>query len=219
MNSVIFDLDGTLVESAPDIRQAANRMLADHGLEPLDLPTIISFIGNGLPTLVERVIKVTDLDMADHKTLTQEVLHHYNTAGHDLTVPFPGVREVLISLKARGAILGVCTNKPESAAKDVLEHVDMAKFFDVVIGGDTLPVNKPDPAPLLAAHAKLGAGPMVYVGDSDVDAATAKAADVPFALFTEGYRKSPVAQLYHSASFADYADLPAIVERLTPVSA
>lgn len=215
MNSVIFDLDGTLVDSAPDLRRAVNLMLADHGQAPLDLPTIISFVGNGLPKLVERVITATALPMAQHSALTRQTLHHYNSAGHDLTVPYAGVPEMLRTLQAKGTRMGICTNKPLAAAKDVLEHVEIANFFEIIIGGDSLPVKKPDPAPLRAAHAQMGGGTMVYVGDSDVDAATAQAAQLPFAMYTEGYRKSPIQQLYHSASFSDFSTLPALVEQLT----
>lgn len=219
MSCVIFDLDGTLVHSAPDIQNAANQMLIARDIAPLDLDTIISFVGNGLPKLVERVIRKTGLDMADHAALSQEVLHYYNTGGHDLTTPYPGAVAALETLAARGTRLGLCTNKPESAARDLLDHIDISGLFEVVIGGDTLPVKKPDPTPLHAAHKALGGGPLVYVGDSDVDAATAKAAEVPFALYTQGYRRSPVEALYHSESFAHFDTLPEIVARLTPVSA
>lgn len=214
MTAIVFDLDGTLVDSAPDIRAAANAMLRDQGLAPLDLPTITSFIGNGLPKLVERVIRHTGLDMARHEELTQLTLDHYSRASCDLTAPYPGLREVLLQLREAGFALGICTNKPEAPARDILEALDLAGFFDAVIGGDTLPVRKPDPEPLNRTFDQLGRGAGIYVGDSEIDAETARRAGVPFLLFTEGYRKSPVEALPHHARFDRYADLPALIERV-----
>ncbi|MDQ2094139.1 phosphoglycolate phosphatase [Rhodalgimonas zhirmunskyi] len=214
MSAVVFDLDGTLVDSAPDIQAAANRMLEGEGLAPLDLPTLISFIGNGLPKLVERVMRTRGIDPARHEELTQVTLAHYSADSSDLTVLYPGVRAALQALQAKGYALGLCTNKPEAPARDILRALGIEDFFAVVVGGDTLPVKKPDPAPLFTAFEALGEGARLYVGDSEVDAATAKAAGVDFALFTEGYRKGPVEQMLHKARFADFAELPEIAQAL-----
>ena len=131
-----------------------------------------------------------------------------------LTVPYRGVPAALDALAAAGHALGVCTNKPTEPARAVLAHVGLLDRFGVVVGGDSLPVTKPDPAPLFAALDALPPGPSVYVGDSEVDAATAQAAGVPFLLFTEGYRKSPVDALPHAAAFGDWDDLPGLVAAL-----
>ncbi|MCA0871202.1 phosphoglycolate phosphatase [Seohaeicola saemankumensis] len=214
MTTVVFDLDGTLVDSAPDIRAAANRMLADQGLEPLDLPTIISFVGNGLPKLVERVMQARGLDMADHPRLSQLTLDHYNAAASDLSALYPGVRIALERLRVQGYTLGLCTNKPEAPARHILDHFGLSDLFLVVVGGDTLAVKKPDPAHLLRTFDQLPEGPRVYVGDSEVDAETAHRAGVPFLLFTEGYRKTPAEALPHSARFSDFAALPDLIATL-----
>lgn len=211
MTAIVFDLDGTLIDSAPDIRAAANRMLEGEGQPPLDLATIISFIGNGLPKLVERVIGARGLDMADHDRLTGVTLDHYSRAASDLTVAYPGMAAALDRLRGVGHVLGICTNKPEAPARDILRDMDLARYFDAVIGGDSLAVKKPDPAPLRRTFEMLGKGPGLYVGDSEVDAETARNAGVPFLLFTEGYRKSPIAALPHRARFSDFADLPDLV--------
>ncbi len=208
---LIFDLDGTLIDSAPDIHAAANRMLAGEGVEPLDLPTITSFIGNGLPKLVERVMAARGMDPARHKALTQITLDHYNADATTLTRPYPGVPQALQALEAAGHRLALCTNKPEAPARAVLADLGLAGHFPVIVGGDTLAVNKPDPAPALACVEAMGGGAAAYVGDSEVDAETAQRAGLPFYLFTEGYRKSPVAALPHKAVFADFADLPALI--------
>ncbi len=210
---LIFDLDGTLVDSAPDIHAAANRMLADEGLEPLDLATVTGFIGNGLPRLVARVMAARGIDPARHGALTQVVLGYYNAAASVLTRPYPGVPQALDALRAAGHVLAVCTNKPEAPARSLLADLGLAPHFAVVIGGDSLPVTKPDPAPALACITALGGGAAAYVGDSEVDAATAAAAGLPFFLFTEGYRKTPVAELPHRAAFADFATLPDLIAK------
>jgi phosphoglycolate phosphatase len=208
---ILFDLDGTLIDSAPDIQAAANRMLAGEGHEALDLPTITRFIGNGLPKLVERVMQARGMDSARHEVLTQITLDHYNAGASALTRVYPGVVQALQALADAGHRMAVCTNKPEAPARAVLADLGLAGFFPVVVGGDTLAVNKPDPAPALACVQALGGGAAVYVGDSEVDAATAQAAGLPFYLFTEGYRKTPVSDLPHHAAFADFTALPDLI--------
>lgn len=211
---VVFDLDGTLIDSAPDIHAAVNRMLVDEGLAALDLPTVTSFIGNGLPRLVARVMATCGIADGQHDRLTRATLDHYNAAPAVLTRPYAGVAEALAALAAAGHRLGVCTNKPEAPARTILDALGLMRHLSEVVGGDRLPVNKPDPRPLQACIDALGGGPAVYVGDSEVDAATAIAARVPFAIFTEGYRKSPLTAIPHDTAFADFAELPAIVARL-----
>ncbi len=210
MNAIVFDLDGTLIDSAPDIRAATNAMLAGEGLEPLDLPTIISFIGNGIPHLIRLVMEARGLDMARHEALTAAMIGHYKTGDDSLTTLYPGVREVLEALHGRGHTLGLCTNKPIAPTREILEQFALTHLFSAVIGGDSLATRKPHPDPLLATFRELG-GEGLYVGDSEVDAETAQRANVPFALFTEGYRKTPVSLLPHKWSFGDFNALPAIV--------
>ncbi len=212
---VIFDLDGTLVDSLADIAGAANRMLADLGHPALPHDTIRRFVGNGLPKLVERVMAQCGLPRDRHHELTQLTLAHYNAGACDRTVPYPGVVQALGQLREMGCVLGVCTNKPEAPARHVLHELDLMPYFDTVVGGDTLDTRKPDPAHLKASFEALPAlGPHIFVGDSEVDAETAQRARVPFLLFTQGYRKSPVADLPHTLSYDHSADLPALVRRI-----
>jgi len=209
--NIVFDLDGTLIDSAPDIRAAANVMLAGEGAAPLDMATTISFIGNGIPKLVERAMRARDLPMADHARLTQAMLEAYDKNPATLTRLYDGLEALLPALREDGHRLGVCTNKPLAPTRQILDIFGITELFDVIIGGDTLTVKKPDPAPLLAAYDALGEGGRLYVGDSEVDAETAERANVTFALFTEGYRKVPVEKLPHELAFADFSELGAYI--------
>ena len=209
--NIVFDLDGTLIDSAPDIRAAANVMLAAEGAAPLDMATTISFIGNGIPKLVERAMRARGLLAADHARLTQAMLDAYDKDPATLTRLYPGLAALLPKLRADGHKLGVCTNKPLAPTRQILDIFGITGLFDVIIGGDTLPVKKPDPAPLEAAYAALGDGARLYVGDSEVDAETAERANVPFALFTEGYRKVAVEELTHVLSFDHFEALGAYI--------
>ncbi|MFY0660791.1 MAG: phosphoglycolate phosphatase [Shimia sp.] len=216
MQAVIFDLDGTLVDSAPDIRASVNVMLAEEGFEELDLPTVISFVGNGLPTLVRRVMAYFDIEDTQFSRLNARVLAIYNASTYEHTVLYNGVRDVLSTLQAKGVRLGVCTNKPEEPARHVLQALDLTQFFDMVVGGDTFEKRKPDPLPLLNVIGETDLSDVLYVGDSEVDAETAQRAGVTFALFTEGYRKTPVADIHHDFIFSKWRDFLAVVEGAQP---
>ncbi|WP_269585992.1 phosphoglycolate phosphatase [Roseibium sp. Sym1] len=211
---LIFDLDGTLIDSAPDLHAAASRMLAAEGLPELPPETIRSFIGNGIPVLVDRIIAATALNPDDRDRLVAGFLADYQAHATDLTVPYPNVRDSLSTLKQSGHRLAVCTNKPEAPAQAILQDLGLAHFFDDLVGGDSLSSRKPDPEGLNVLRDRLGDGPVVYVGDSEVDAETARKAGVPFALFTEGYRKRQVSELPHTVSFQDFRDLPDLLESL-----
>ncbi len=208
---IVFDLDGTLVDSVPDLSSAVNVMLAGEGLGPLDSATVTGFVGNGLPKLVERAMAHVGLHPNDHARLTQVTLDAYKAEPTARTRVYPGVEEALARLKAGGHRLGLCTNKPYDPTVEVLDHFGLGQYFNVVIGGDSLPVKKPDPEPLLHTLVALGDGPALYVGDSEVDAETALRAGVDFVLFTEGYRKSPIEALPHKHTFSHFRELRGLI--------
>ena len=211
--NVIFDLDGTLVDSAPDIRAAAGAVLAREGAAPLDLAETRRFVGSGAEAFVERMAQARDLAPERRPVMLRRFLALYLHAT-GLTRPYPGVRAALAAIAARGHGLGVCTNKPEAAARRLLADVDLGTPFGALLGGDTLAVRKPDPAPLLECAARLGGGPAVFVGDSEVDFETAHRAGLPFVLFTEGYREDPLDAVPTERRFEDFAALPGLIAGL-----
>ena len=212
MTPLIFDLDGTLIDSAPDICAAVAQMLDSQGLPPLDLGTVTGFIGNGLPNLVARVIDHLGLSMGDHAALTAQMMRRYTDEPATLTKPYDHVIATLTQLQMAGHPMAICTNKALAPTHAVLNALNLSQFFSVVIGGDSLAVNKPDAAPCLAAMAALNTQTALFIGDSEVDAACADAAGVPFVLFTKGYRKTEIPSAL--ARFSDYADLPALLKTL-----
>ena len=215
MASIIFDLDGTLIDSAPDIQTVANAVLAEFGAAPLSLKQTRGFIGNGAAVFVQRMFALRELPHADLAPALQQFLQRYEGAV-SLTKPFPGVRQCLEDLLGQGHSLGICTNKPLKPTHAVLQHLNLAGYFQVIVGGDSLPMRKPDPAPLMAVATELKHAKVVFVGDSEVDAKTAQAAGVPFWLFANRYRKSPIALIPHDIVFAEFAELGGLAATVTP---
>lgn len=188
--TIIFDLDGTLIHSAPDLQAAINHALNAISRDCLDLPTVISFIGNGVEKLVERGLRATGhWDQAFQDSALATFLSYYDAHSTTLTRPYPGVVETLHALQAEGVALGVCTNKPTMPARAICEELGLGKFFASIAGAEPGLPKKPDAAPLLACMAELGGTKetTLYVGDSAVDYRTALNAEVEFCLFTQGY--------------------------------
>ncbi|MGD9600467.1 MAG: phosphoglycolate phosphatase [Gammaproteobacteria bacterium] len=187
---VLFDLDGTLVDSAPDIADAANAALRDGGFAARPEAEIRAFIGNGAERLIHRCLTGTREGVAEaalHAATLRDFQRHYAVCLVARTRPFPGVIDTLEALAARDVLLGCVTNKPARFTLPLLEGLGLAHYFQVTYAGDTLPVKKPDPAPLLAAARSCRARPAdtVMVGDSMTDFAAARAAGMR--IFCVGY--------------------------------
>lgn len=209
MRAVVFDLDGTLIDSLPGIAQAANTLLSEEGRPALPQGQVAGFVGLGELVFLERLIAAGGLDPSAFDRLLDRFIVHYKAAA-EMTQLFPGAREALSTLKADGWAIGLCTNKPTDPLRAVMDHLDLTGVFDTIVAGDTLERRKPDPAPLRHAFNGLGAEKGVYVGDSPVDAETARAACVPFVLFTEGIRTVPQSDIPHERAFDDFSQLPEI---------
>lgn len=211
MKAVIFDLDGTLVHSAPDLAAATNILLREEGMPLLPVETIAGFIGNGIPKLVERALRAQNVPFGPEK-FDQSVarftdIYGADPAGHGWL--YPGVATAL-KIISKSNEVGICTNKAAAMTKKVVRAYGLDRWIVHVICGDSLPVKKPDPAPLFTLAQQMGArrDDIIYVGDSETDAETAKRAQVPFFLYFGGYRKTPVAELTHEAVFNHFDELP-----------
>lgn len=210
IRAVVFDLDGTLIDSAPDIWTAANAVLSEADLPPVTFEQSRTFIGRGARVFVERMeLAVTGSNEALRTAeLHSRFLHHYERA-HENTRIYPHVPEVLATLSAQGVRLGLCTNKPIVPTQAALRFLGWTDTFEAVVGGDTLAVAKPDPAPLMEVLARmdLTIPEIVYIGDSETDAETAERAGARFGLYTEGYRRTEPDAIFHQFRFSDYRDL------------
>lgn len=208
--ALIFDLDGTLIDSAPDIHAAVNRLMALYDMPQFTYDQVRGFVGNGVGILLERCLRAHNRphDSALHAEMMDAFIEIYETA-HDLTTIYPGVEAALDELA--GHPMAICTNKPEGPTRSVLSHLGLSRYFPVIVGGDTLPQRKPDPAPLFEAIRRIGHDRVLFVGDSEVDAETAARAQVPFLLFSGGYRKAPPETLGAVAIFDDWAAFASMV--------
>jgi phosphoglycolate phosphatase len=211
--ALVFDLDGTLIDSAPDIHAAANKVFAAKGLAPFPFDLVRGFIGNGVGVLVSRLLASQGHPATGplHAELVRHFVDIYEE-DFDLTSLYPGAAQALERLRAAGHRLGICTNKPERPARAALRHFGLTDYVDIVVGGDSLAERKPHPAPLAFALRHLDCLHGVFVGDSEVDAETAAAAKVPFALFTGGYRKAPAECLGARLIFDNHATLPRLID-------
>ncbi|QBX34548.1 phosphoglycolate phosphatase [Paracoccus liaowanqingii] len=211
---IVFDLDGTLIDSAPDIHACVNAVLREHGLPLLTLDRVRSFVGGGVEVLWTRVMAACAIDPVQRPALIAAFMTRYHDATA-LTRLYPGALEALGLLADAGHPLGLCTNKPMAPTRVVLEHFGLSRLLPVVVGGDSLPQRKPDPAPLRLALAQLGATGdrprALYVGDSEFDAHCAAAVPVPFLIYSQGYRMTPIADLPHQAVFDRFDQLPGLI--------
>lgn len=189
---VMFDLDGTLIDSVPDLAVAVDRMLLEMDRAPVGIDAVRKWVGNGAPVLVRRALA----GGIDHASVDDglageglEIFMRAYAESHDLTVVYPGVRDTLDWLHQQGVEMALITNKPERFVGPLLDQMKIGRYFRWIIGGDTLPQKKPDPAALLFVMqmAGIGADDALFVGDSRSDVQAAKAAGVKCVGLTYGY--------------------------------
>lgn len=210
---IVFDLDGTLIDSAADLAAAVNAMLAHFGCAALPVPDVRRMIGDGVAMLVARALAARQCQPADPSEAAGIFMRHYEADATSLTTAFPGAAAALQVLRTAGIPLAVCTNKPARITADILGSLGLTQYFTRVIGGDSLPFRKPDPRVLLTLVEAVAATAerSLLVGDSEVDAATAHAAGVPFVLMKHGYRRGPAEGISCLAALENFADLPPLV--------
>jgi phosphoglycolate phosphatase len=215
--AILFDLDGTLLDTAPDIVEAANRMLLDAGAPPLPFKIVSGFIGRGVPHLVRCVLEAGELKSSiDEQHARSVFVHHYREVNGRFSRVFPGVREGLSALRRAGYRLACVTSKPLELAQAILALNDLAGYFEVVVGGDSVARIKPDPEPLLHACRQMRVDPAscMMVGDSNVDVAAARAAGMPVYVVRYGYPgPDGYAGMQCDALIESLDELPALLGR------
>lgn len=191
VTSVVFDLDGTLVDSSPDIAAALNTAFADSGARELTAPEVLAMLGGGPRVLVQQALDAVGRSAEGRAldALVEAYTVAYRAHPVERTTFFADAAEALAKLNALGLRLGVCTNKRTDIAERVLEHLGVRDFFGSVVGSDRATRSKPDPEHLLETLAELGAAPdeCLYVGDTGIDAQTAAAAGVDYAHVVWGH--------------------------------
>ena len=192
---IAFDLDGTLVETAPDLLDTLDLVLSAHKIPPVDRATARNMIGGGARMLIRRALAFEGVSLPDEEidALNSQFIAHYAAHIADGSRPFPGLLGALDRLEASGARLAVCTNKLEHLARLLLDALDLTRRFSAITGADTYAKSKPDPLPLLSTIAAAGgnAARTIMVGDSHTDVATARAAGVPVIVVSFGYTETP----------------------------
>jgi phosphoglycolate phosphatase len=215
---VVFDLDGTLVDTAPDLVATLNVILGREGLPPVDYEAARNMVGGGARVMLERGLTASgkNLPTAAVDALTRDFVEHYAAHIADTSRPFPGLEAALDTLSGRGYRLAVCTNKLEWLSVRLLDALNLSKRFRAICGADTFGISKPDPEIQRRTVARAGdaAGGAVMVGDSLMDIATARAAGIPVVAVDFGYTDTPVAALAPDRIISRFADLPETVQDL-----
>lgn len=217
--TVLFDLDGTLVDSAPDIADALDALLAERGHAPVGLDHTRRLIGHGVADLVGKALtaKGETLDAAARITAVERFLAHYTPNLSRRSLPYPHTVATLSDLAASGWRLAVCTNKLEASARRLLADHGLLPYFDLVAGPDTFGVAKPNPAHLM--RCLPAGGRAIMVGDSEPDILAAKAAPLPVIAVAWGYAKRPLADMAPDAIAHSMRDIPLLVDQIDQSSA
>lgn len=212
---VAFDLDGTLADTAPDLTSALNFTLESLGFSRVPAAEVRHMVGHGAKALLRQGLSSSGV--ADEALVERGFpvfLAYYEAHIADESFAFPGSEAALDTLAARGVTLAICTNKLESLAHRFVNAIGWERRFPVIIGGDTVGVSKPDPAPLLAAIGRAGGGRAAFVGDSMTDTMTAQAAGIPCVALSFGFHDRPPAELGADILIDHYDELIPALERL-----
>ena len=216
--TIAFDLDGTLVDTAPDLIGVLNQMLEERGLPPVPLASARHLVGGGARRMLQHGFEEAGARVSEDElpALDDRFVELYRARIARESRPFDGVEAALDTLKAEGARFVVCTNKKTDLSLDLLAAVDLLDRFDAVVGPDAVTRRKPDPAHLVEAIERGGGDPRraVMVGDSVMDLLSARGAGVPVVLVSFGYTETPVEDLRADALIDRFADLPDAARKL-----
>jgi phosphoglycolate phosphatase len=211
LKALIFDLDGTLIDSAPDLRTATNKVLTSYQRRSLSLSEVKSFVGNGASKLIERAFCATGeaADPMDLPKLTAEFLAFYEGHEADKTLLYDGVMEILCILKDKGYRLALCTNKPQIPSEHILRDFGLKDLFEVVIGGDQLPTKKPNPEMIhwVLNQMELSADEAIMIGDTINDINGAKNAKMRNVAVSFGYNKGKIEELGADVVIDEFKEL------------
>src|SRR6201986_3062399 len=220
IRTVVFDLDGTLVDPAPDLISALNVILSREGLPPVPLKSARTMIGAGARKLIERGLELEGrvYGVKDIDRLTRDFIDYYAAHIADASRPFDGLEVALDDLAARGYQFAVCTNKLEWLSKKLLDELGLTPRFAAICGADTFGARKPDPVILQQTVARAGGliGATVMVGDAGPDIGVSRRAGVPVIGVTFGYTDVPIVDLKPDRLIEHMRDLPDAVEALMP---
>lgn len=216
--AVIFDLDGTLIDSLPDVMNALNAVLADNDRRPVTRNEAKLMVGGGAEPLLERAFRVTGDPLASERipTCVEAFTVYYRAHPATETAIFDGVVAALEELAERGLALGICTNKPHRSALQVLEALSLDLHFSACFGKGSVPFHKPDRRHYVKVAQALGVAPenTLYIGDSETDVATARNAGVPVVLVPFGYSREPAEDLGGDRLIDHFSELPPVVDEL-----
>lgn len=216
---VVFDLDGTLIDSIPDVRHALNRTLASIGRPPVTVDLMKSLVGEGARTMMERALNASGGPGPDVAALLRDYLAFYSAHPVVDTHIFAGGRAVLDRLAAQGYLLGICTNKPSAITRLVIEGLGLGPLFAAVLGADDVTNRKPHGDHVLATMMAMGCDRAVMVGDSSTDVTAARNAGIPVIAVDFGYAEGGAQTLNADAVITAFDQLDAQVERLLPIPA
>ena len=213
--TILFDLDGTLVDTAPDLMDAHNHVMKKYGHEERRMKDIKKLAGKGAWVMMERSFKEKITDEKIKKEMTKEFVNFYRQNIANGSKPIKGLIPFLDWAKSKNISLAVCTNKQENLAVDLLKKLDLSKYFEYVAGADTFDYNKPDARHLTSVVEIIGGdlNKTMMVGDSEVDEMAARNAKVPFVLVEDGYTEKTSNQISHDALIKDFIGFDKIVSK------
>ena len=213
--TILFDLDGTLVDTAPDLMGAHNHVMKKFGYPQKSLEDIKHIAGRGAWIMMQRTFRDEIKDEKLKKEMVKEFIDYYAKNINKGSKPIKGVVKFLDWARSKQILMGVCTNKQERLAVDLLKKINLSQYFEYIAGCDTFDFNKPDPRHLTNVIDIIGGdiNKSIMIGDSEVDSQSAYNAKIPFILVEEGYTEKNINEIPHKTLIKDFTNFEKIVEK------